>query len=42
MILENYEFSGQFEPKEGWPMTEAFQMPVVPKSLKRDAVALIH
>ena len=21
MVLENYEFSGQFEPKEGWPVT---------------------
>ena len=45
MILENYEFSGQFEPKEGWPMTGSFSNARSPEEFearRRSAYTLMY
>ena len=45
MVLENYEFSGQFEPKEGWPMTGSFSNARSPEEFearRRSAYTLVY
>ena len=45
MVLENYEFSGQFEPKEGWPMTGSFSNARSPEEFearRRSAYTLMY
>ena len=45
MILENYEFSGQFEPKEGWPVTGSFSNARSPEEFearRRSAYTLVY
>ena len=45
MVLENYEFSGQFEPKEGWPVTGSFSNARSPEELearRRSAYTLVY
>ena len=45
MVLENYEFSGQFEPKEGWPVTGSFSNARSPEEFearRRSAYTLVY
>ena len=45
MVLENYEFSGQFEPKEGWPVTGSFSNARSPEEFearRRSAYTLMY
>ena len=45
MVLENYEFSGPFEPKEGWPMTGSFSNARSPEEFearRRSAYTLMY
>lgn len=45
MVLENYELSGQFEPKEGWPMTGSFSNARSPEEFearRRSAYTLMY
>ena len=45
MVLENYEFSGQFEPKEGWPVTGSCSNARIPEEFearRRSAYTLVY
>ena len=45
MVLENYEFSGQFEPKEGWPVTGSCSNARIPEEFearRRSAYTLMY
>ena len=45
MVLENYEFSGQFEPKEGWPVTGSCSNARSPEEFearRRSAYTLVY